>query len=111
MLPPGSVRDDVALRLAALHRKSGRRDLAEPLWREVATRPDSAIAPLVEIAKALEHDRRDYPAALEVVDEALRRAAHLARLDRATASRWRDALTHRRARLERRIKRQTERAR
>ncbi len=111
MLPPGSVRDDVALRLAALHRKSGRRDLAEPLWREVAARPGSGIGPLVEIAKALEHDRRDYPAAIEVVDEALRRTAHLARLDRATASRWREALTHRRTRLERRLERQTERTR
>lgn len=110
LLPRGSVRDDVALRLAALHRKSGRRDLAEPLWREVAARPDGGIAPLVEIAKALEHDRRDYPAALEVVDEALRRAAHLARLDRATASRWRETLTHRRARLERRIARHAERS-
>lgn len=111
LLASGSVRDDVALRLAALHRKSGRRDLAEPLWREVAARTDGGIAPLVEIAKALEHDRRDYPAALEAVDEALRRAAHLTRLDRATATRWRDALTHRRTRLERRIERHTERAR
>src|SRR5690606_14165358 len=29
MLPPSGVRDDVLLRLASLHRKAGRRDLAE----------------------------------------------------------------------------------
>lgn len=102
LLPPGAVRDDVALRLANLHRKAGRRDLAEPLWREVAARPDGAIGPLVEIAKALEHDRRDFREAIEIVDEALRRADRLARFDRATAARWREPLVHRRARLERR---------
>ncbi len=107
LLPPSARRDDVMLRLAALHRKAGRRDLAEPLWREVASRPDGGIAPLVEIAKALEHDRRDYAAALEVVDEALRRADRLVRLDRAQATRWRELLEHRRARLLRRAERAT----
>ena len=105
LLPSSALRDDVMLRLAALHRKAGRRDLAEPLWREVAARPDGGIAPLVEIAKALEHDRRDYLAAIEVVDEALRRAERLVRLDRAQAARWREVLEHRHARLTRRAER------
>lgn len=102
VLPPSGLRDDVLLRLASVHRKAGRRDLAVALWREVAARPEGGIAPLVEVAKALEHDRRDYPGALEVVDEALRRAERLARLDRASAARWREALEHRRGRLLRR---------
>lgn len=105
LVPPSALRDDVMLRLATLHRKAGRRDLAEPLWREVASRPDGGIAPLVEIAKALEHDRRDYLGALEVVDEALRRADRLVRLDRTQAARWREVLEHRRARLVRRAAR------
>lgn len=105
LLPPSGVRDDVALRLASLHRKAGRRDLAVELWREVAERPDGGIAPLVEIAKALEHDRRDYLGAVEVVDEALRRAERLVRFDRGQASRWRESLEHRRGRLVRRAER------
>jgi|GEM_PF-118461 len=105
LLPPSGVRDDVALRLASLHRKAGRRDLAVDLWREVAERPDGGIAPLVEIAKALEHDRRDYLGAIEVVEEALRRAERLVRFDRGQANRWRETLEHRRDRLLRRAER------
>ncbi len=105
LLPAGGIWDDVALRLAAVHRKAGRRDLAEPLWREVAARPDGGITPLVEIAKALEHDRRDYLGAVEVVEEGLRRTERLARFDRASAARWREALEHRRSRLVRRVER------
>ncbi|MDA0815845.1 MAG: ribonuclease H-like domain-containing protein [Chloroflexi bacterium] len=74
LLPVGTSRDDVLLRLADLHRRSGRRDLAVERWAEAAASRNSGIRPLVEIAKALEHDRRDYSGAIAVVEEALRRA-------------------------------------
>ncbi|MCK9487519.1 MAG: ribonuclease H-like domain-containing protein [Dehalococcoidia bacterium] len=114
LLPPCGVRDDTLDRLATLHRRAGRRDLALPLWREAAARAAApggptggGIRPLVEVAKALEHDRREFLEAIEVVDEALRRAAALARLDPRGAARWREALEVRRARLGRRAARVT----
>lgn len=112
LLPPCGVRDDTLGRLATLHRRAGRRDLALPLWREVAARamvPGSpaggGIRPLVEVAKALEHDRRDFLGAIVVVEDALRRADALGRYDPRAAARWRDLLEVRRARLERRAAR------
>ncbi len=110
LLPASTLRVDTLLRLATLHRRAGRRDLAEPLWREAAgpvapgrrLAPGEGIRPLVEIAKALEHDRRDFAGALEVVADALGRAEALARFDPVGAARWREALEGRRARLLRR---------
>src|SRR5690606_4313108 len=37
-LPPSPARQEAAARLAVLHKSAGRRDLAEPLWRQVAER-------------------------------------------------------------------------
>src|SRR5690606_19486428 len=95
LLPVGTPRDDVLLRLARLHRRAGRRNLAVDLWAEVAARPDGGIDPLVEIAKAFEHDRRDFRGAAEVVAEALRRADRMDRYAPAEAARARAALEHR----------------
>jgi len=105
-LPPVAARDDTLLRLAAVHRRMGRRDLAEPLWREVAARPGAAaLRPLVELAKALEHDRHDFLGALHVTVEALARAGIVAHHDPPAGRRWRETLEVRRARLERRAAR------
>ncbi len=108
LLPRCAVRDDTLMRLATLYRRDGRRDLAEPLWREVAAHaaaPGAALRPLVEIAKTLEHDRRDFAAAIRVVDDAMVSALHMARFAPQAARRWQDALEGRRARLERRLAR------
>jgi uncharacterized protein len=105
LLPAGAPRDDVLLRLATLHRRAGRRDLAVDLWAEAASDGDR-IAPLIEIAKALEHDRRDYLGAARVVAEALRRTTRIARYAPAEAAAWEAALEHRMARVERRLRNQ-----
>jgi uncharacterized protein len=102
-LPTGAIRDDVLIRLAACHRRAGRRDLAVERWAEVAASRESGIAPLVEIAKVLEHDRRDYPGAIRVVEEALRRVDARRRSDAAGSARDATALDHRLARLRRRL--------
>ena len=104
-LPVGMQRDDVLLRLADLHRRSGRRDLAVERWAEVAASRDSGIRPLVEIAKALEHDRRDYGGAIAVVEEAMRRVSMRRRLDPVGAAADQEALSHRLSRLLRRSER------
>ncbi|MEX2373009.1 MAG: ribonuclease H-like domain-containing protein, partial [Dehalococcoidia bacterium] len=50
VLPPCGARDDTLLRLATAHRRSGRRDLAVPLWQEAAARPGvPGLRVLVEV--------------------------------------------------------------
>ena len=97
-LPPSLARDESLTRLAALHKRSGRPDLAEPLWREAASRPGAAaIEPLVELAMHHEHRTRDLPRACVFVEQALAVAAGPAQLE---------ALRHRHERVRRKIERQ-----
>ena len=106
-LAPSLARDDALMRLAALHKRRGRRDLAEPLWRELAARPAAAsLRARVELAMYYEHHRRDFAladgevgAAMEIVD------GTLARNGDPTAARWRESLAHRRARIRARAAR------
>ena len=106
-LAPSLARDDALMRLAALHKRRGRRDLAEPLWRELAARPAAAsLRARVELAMYYEHHRRDFAladgevgAAMEIVD------GTLARNGDPTGARWRESLAHRRARIRARAAR------
>lgn len=107
MLAPSLARDDALTRLAALHKRRGRRDLAESLWRELAGRPAAAsLRARIELAMYYEHHRRKFAladcevgAAMEIVD------GTLARNGDPTAARWRESLAHRRARIRARAAR------
>ena len=68
---------------------------AEQAWRDALDLPGAGAAPYEELAKVLEHERRDHAGAGEVVREALARFGH----DDGVGPR----LRHRLARLERRI--------
>ncbi|MGE0134762.1 MAG: ribonuclease H-like domain-containing protein [Dehalococcoidia bacterium] len=82
-----TLRHTLAMELARLLRRAGRRSEAAVLWREVAAGDVAASAALVELAKHHEHQERDLDAALMAVERAL-------------ALRGRDPpLLHRRARL------------
>lgn len=99
-LPPSLARDDALLRLAALHKRAGRRELAEPLWAELAARPGPArVSAQVELAKYYEHERRDYARAAAAVAAAI--TAVERRRATPDAERRRAELEHRRTRVER----------
>ncbi len=105
---PGGAGPEVEalVRLAALHKSAGRRDLAAPLWHRVALRPGApAQRAYQELAIYYERHARDFPAALQVIDEALDALDQLARLDAALADRWREALLLRRSRVHSRLAR------
>src|SRR5439155_326180 len=71
-LQPGpNVRRTLLARLASLHKRSGRQELAAELWRELVALGLGDVTPLVELAKHCEHRQRDVSAALELVQEAL----------------------------------------
>ena len=67
----GSVRREIAARLAALCKRSGRSERAVHLWRRLAQAEGSTCEPYVELAKHYEWGARDYAAAIAVVEQAL----------------------------------------
>jgi hypothetical protein len=84
------------LELAALHKAGGDFDSAAALWREVcATCPEGRLEALEELAKYLEHRRRDYAGAIEAA------RAGLAIAPLASLPAWQRRL----ARLEKRLAR------
>jgi uncharacterized protein YprB with RNaseH-like and TPR domain len=108
-LTASTARHEALMRLAAVHKRAGRRDLAEPRWVEAAdagetsTRELATLEPLVELAKYYEHELHDFAAALRVVERALCVVETLLeRHDRAQALRWSAMLEHRQSRLVRR---------
>ena len=83
-----------APRAASVLKRLGRHPEAAPLWEAERRRPVPSIEAAVELAKYLEHRRKDPAAALAVVREALRLAPWL-------RSERRAELEHRLARLRR----------
>jgi hypothetical protein len=91
-LPEGWASEQARLALASLHKRAGRRDLAAVIWASVADRPyGAARTALVELAMYHEHVARDYRSALSAVQRAIATVGDDV------------ALTHRRARLLRRL--------
>lgn len=83
-------------RLAALYKKHGELERALPIWHDMLD--ENVLAethPYIEIAKVLEHRRRDPRAALEMVDRALREVC----VDRPSRATERVLLERRRQRL------------
>ncbi|MGE0229021.1 MAG: ribonuclease H-like domain-containing protein [Dehalococcoidia bacterium] len=89
-----TLRDTLAMEVARLLRRAGRRSEAAALWREVAAGDVAAGAALIELAKHHEHHERDLERAVAAVERALA-------LRGAEA-----ALVHRRARLLRKAGRE-----
>jgi len=65
------VSGDAKARLSNLLRREGHSAEAEMIWRDMAARKQGGIAPLVELAKLYEHQRRDYAVALSYTLQAL----------------------------------------
>jgi uncharacterized protein len=96
---PSPARERILIRLAWQEKRRRRWEAARALWEEAA-RADGGFdpRPWEEVAKIDEHRRRDLARARVVVEEALGRAR-----THGAAEREVRALTHRLARLERRI--------
>lgn len=91
-----------ALRLAALHKRAGRWDLAASIWaRLAASASPYSLQASVELAKHFEHRARDPAAALRHTLRALERVEMLEALrpDGQTTQRERQAIERRLARL------------
>jgi uncharacterized protein YprB with RNaseH-like and TPR domain len=98
---PSPARERLLARMAYREKRRRRWDEARALWLELAVvRAPFDPRPWEEMAKIDEHRRRDLPAALDVVTRALELAAAL-----GAPAVVRDGLSHRLARLSRRLAR------
>jgi uncharacterized protein YprB with RNaseH-like and TPR domain len=103
---PGDWRAEAALELARLRRGAGLGSDAEPMWDVAAGHSTLGLEALVAWAKYLEHERRDFERARQVVERALVRAELRARLAGVHhLDPLRQALEHRLARIVRRSSR------
>jgi uncharacterized protein len=99
----GDSRAEAALHLARLRRGVGDGAAAERMWCVAAEHSILGIEALIAWAKYLEHERRDFRAAREIVERALVRAELRMKIaGRQAPDPLRQVLEHRRARLLRR---------
>ena len=100
----GRMGDSAGAALAMSYRRSGEREAAAGIWREMIREKRGGIAPYVELAKYEEHVRRDIPAALEMTEKALLLLSEPALREGATVQESKNELQYRRARLLRKLK-------
>jgi hypothetical protein len=84
-----------------VHKRERHYDAAHTDWEHVAHLEPDRVDAAEEMAKHLEHRRRDYRAALAVVDRALEHLRVREALGEESAAEQRERLLHRRARLKR----------
>jgi hypothetical protein len=100
----GPARRRSLRQLAYQHKRRGEVAEAVSLWKELSVEDGTeAIQAFEELAMALEHREHDFTGALDVCDEAISRIEDDYRLPLAFRERWREAFSHRRRRLKRKI--------
>ncbi len=90
--------------LAMSYRRSGEKEAAAGVWREMIRERRGGITPYVELAKYEEHIRRDYAAALDLTERALALASEPVLREDGTVQEHKNELQYRRQRLLRKLK-------
>jgi uncharacterized protein YprB with RNaseH-like and TPR domain len=90
--------------LAMSYRRSGEKETAAGVWREMIRERRGGITPYVELAKYEEHIRRDYAAALDLTERALALASEPVLREDGTVQECKNELQYRRQRLLRKLK-------
>ena len=90
--------------LAMSYRRSGEKEAAVGVWREMIRERRGGITPYVELAKYEEHFRRDYAAALDLTERALALASEPVLREDGTVQEHKNELQYRRQRLLRKLK-------
>ena len=90
--------------LAMSYRRSGEKEAAAGVWREMIQERRGGITPYVELAKFEEHIRRDYAAALDLTERALALASEPVLREDGTVQEHKNELQYRRQRLLRKLK-------
>lgn len=85
--------------LAMSYRRSGEKDAAAEIWREMVRERKGGAVPYIELAKYEEHTRRNIAAALEWTEKALMLVSEPALREDAAVQETKNGLQYRRQRL------------
>ncbi|MBR2853677.1 MAG: ribonuclease H-like domain-containing protein [Clostridia bacterium] len=102
----GRMGDSAGAALAMSYRRSGDREEAAKIWREMIHEHRGGITPYVELAKYEEHIRKDPSAALKLTEQALALLSEPALRESRTVQEEKNELQYRRQRLTRKLKEQ-----
>ena len=102
----GRMGDSAGAALAVSYRRSGDREEAAKVWREMIHERRGGIMPYVELAKHEEHIRRNPAAALRLTEQALFLLSEPALRESGTVQEEKNELQYRRQRLLRKLKEQ-----
>ena len=100
----GRMGDPAGTALAMSYRRSGEKEQAAEIWREMIGEHRGGIVPLVELAKYEEHVRRNIPEALKLTERALLILSEPALREGGTVQESKNELQYRRQRLMRKLK-------
>ena len=100
----GRMGDSAGTALAMSYRRSGDREQAAAVWREMIDTRRGGVVPYVELAKYEEHVRRDASAALALTEKALSLLSEPALRESETVQGTKNELQYRRVRLLRKLK-------
>ena len=99
----GRMRGEAGLALGQNLRRAGERAEAEALWREMISTRAGGVQPYIELAKLLEHRKRDYAGALEMTEKAMLLLSETRLWEDRAVQETENALQYRRRRLKRRL--------
>lgn len=102
----GRMGDLAGSALAASYRRSGQREEAAAVWREMIREGRGGVAPYVELAKYEEHIRRDIPAALKLTEQAIVKLSEPGIRQVGAVQEQQNELQYRWQRLKRKLKEQ-----
>jgi hypothetical protein len=96
--------DSAGTALAMSYRRTGEKEQAAEIWREMIRERRGGILPYVELAKYEEHVRRDVKAALELTEKAMLLLSEPVLREGGTVQETKNELQYRRQRLMRKLK-------
>ncbi|MCR5296811.1 MAG: ribonuclease H-like domain-containing protein [Clostridiales bacterium] len=102
----GRAGDLAGAALAVSYRRTGEREQAAQVWREMIREHRGGTTPYVELAKYEEHVRRNIPAALELTEKAMAICCEPGIRDSGTVQQVQNELQYRYQRLRRKMKEQ-----
>ncbi len=100
----GRAGDLAGQALAVSYRRTGEREQAAEVWREMIRERKGGITPYIELAKYEEHIRRNIPAALEMTERAMALCSEMTLRAEETVQQTQNELQYRYERLRRRMK-------
>ena len=104
----GRMGDLASSALAVSYRRSGQREEAAEVWRQMIRENRGGVAPYVELAKYEEHIRRDTPEALRLTEQAIIRLSEPGFGQDNAVQENQNELQYRWQRLKRKLKEQNE---